>query len=236
MENLALDIDKYITQSVNFRETYNLEPIEGICLLKENNLIEDMEHDSSFEDLNNNNNKKQNNLNNNISPGDTFNMRKFSFENKNHNNNYPNEREKDINNNHLSEKEKDNKEKIRSEKSKSISHNQGNLKTEKNEKINKRTSHNFHTIAEEGKSDFLLTGMRLTESNKKTFYDLDNENLNELKQSKYLPPLTKRSSYFKNKNIKFGSDNNNDLKFMENDKDKASKEFNNQFSYKFYFK
>ena len=48
MGNLALDLDKYLSHSVDFRKIPKVEPLQGINLLKENNLI-DVSNDSSFE-------------------------------------------------------------------------------------------------------------------------------------------------------------------------------------------
>lgn len=169
MPNIAIDIDKYVIDSVNFRKTKTLEPLEGINLLRENKLIKETNYDSSHNPFSSPN-IKRNTLNN---------SKLFSFEK-----NYSPLR---------------NEEKLKTE-------NFSNLlnSTNKIDKFKKKEYiPDIHPIAEEGKSEFLITGMKINDNNKKSFYDLDNEmsNLNELKESKFLPPLTKRSNYFKEKNI-----------------------------------
>ena len=166
MVNVALDIDKYVSHSTKFRNLSNVEPIEGIILLKEKNLINDSSNDSSIDEIKSPTVKES-----------AYNkMFAFNVEGKN------------VTTNNDCNKE----EKIKSEKL-------------ENNVIKKNNNHDIHVIAEEGKNEFLLTGMKFDKS-KKNFFDFDMEMIttNESKQSKYLPPLTKRSSYFKNKNIRIG--------------------------------
>jgi hypothetical protein len=174
MGNLALDLDKYLSHSLDFRKIAKVEPLQGINLLKENNLIDNSSNDSSFEEI-----KIQ-------KAKDSSNKKMFPFEeavaNKNTNNNTNNNNFNEINTFRI------------------------------------KNTNEIHVIKEEGKSEFLLTGMKFNDS-KKNFIDFDNEMSpsNELKQSKYLPPLTKRSSYFKNKNIKIGDNfDNEEIKLTEN--------------------
>jgi hypothetical protein len=172
MGNLALDLDKYLSHSVDFRKIPKVEPLQGINLLKENNLI-DVSNDSSFEEI-----KKQ-------KAKDSSNKKMFPFDISQEN--------KNITNNNFNE-----------------------INT-----FRKKNTNEIHVIKEEAKTEFLLTGMGMKfDDSKKNFYDFDNDinsPINDLKQSKYLPPLTKKSSYFRNKNIKIGVNfDNEEIKFPEN--------------------
>lgn len=190
IQNLANDIDSYVSHEINFRKLENLKPIEGINNINKQREKEEKENfsenkknyiDTSIEREKMNKEKERENL------GETL-----------------------INYNNSKKEKESNKEekslKIKTEKSFK------NLTTEKSTKNYKG---DIHIIAEEGKSDFLLTGMKL--DGKKTLYDEfnnfeDNNNLSEKNNSKYLPPLTKRSFNIKGKSLNFnitGNTNNN---------------------------
>lgn len=169
MKNIALDIDKYVKESVNFRKTKELEPLEGINVLIEKKLINETNYDSSHNPF------KSPNAKNN------FSSRILGYDNN------------------FNSNDKGKEDKSKTENLSSI-FNFSN----KQEKIKREYIQDIQPISEEGKSEFLITGMKISNNNtKKEFYDLEKDvsQINELKESKFLPPLTKRSTYFKEKNI-----------------------------------
>ena len=64
---------------------------------------------------------------------------------------------------------------------------------------------NFQVIFEETKSDFLMTGLKFS----------NGQDIKEQNQSKYLPPLTNKSSFFINKDIKIIENKKTDENFDE---------------------